>query len=356
MFAPIELDCEIIGMIEFRLDLSGLVASIEQYALVTAAILLLCLLAASGLSERLQLVVLRPIQILTEGIRLIARDKDYSARVIKTSHDELGTLIDHFNAMLAEIEKRDAVLARHRDELEREVAVRTAELRSMVEDLARAKDVAEEASRAKSQFLANMSHEIRTPMNGVIGMTELLAGHRARRASSATSPRPSAPRAEALLTIINDILDFSKIEAGKLELERRRLRPPRPRRGRVRAAAPRRAQRQGARARLLPSPPDVPRAFVGDPGRLRQVLVNLVGNAIKFTERRARSSLRVAVLEEAGDATSLVAFAVEGHRHRHRAGGRRRCLRALHARPTARPRAASAAPAWASPSPGSSSS
>ncbi|HRK94676.1 MAG TPA: response regulator, partial [Rhodospirillales bacterium] len=305
VFAPIELDGETIGMIEFRIDLSGLVASIERYALVTAGILLLCLLAASGLSERLQLVVLRPIQILTEGIRLIARDKDYSARVIKTSHDELGTLIDHFNAMLAEIEKRDAVLARHRDELEREVAVRTAELRSMVEDLARARDAAEDASRAKSQFLANMSHEIRTPMNGVLGMAELLAGtslnERQRRFTQTI--RASA---EALLSIINDILDFSKIEAGKMELsaaafDLRDLAED------VSEFCAESAHRKGLEIACC-LPPDLPRSFVGDAGRLRQVLVNLIGNAIKFTTV-GEVSLRVAVLEEAGE-DAVIEFAV----------------------------------------------
>ena len=298
VFAPIVLDTETIGVIEFRIDLSGLVASIEQYALVTVGILLLCLLAASGLSEKLQLVVLRPIQILTEGIRLIARDKDYSARVIKTSHDELGTLIDHFNAMLTEIEKRDAVLARHRDELEREVAVRTAELRGMVEDLARARDAAEDASRAKSQFLANMSHEIRTPMNGVLGMAELLAGtslnERQRRFTQTI--RSSA---EALLAIINDILDFSKIEAGRMELsaaafDLRDLAED------VSEFCAEGAHRKGLEI-ACSLPPDLPRSFLGDAGRLRQVLVNLIGNAIKFTtagevslrvERRSRRRAR----------------------------------------------------------------
>ncbi|MDZ3836615.1 MAG: response regulator [Rhodospirillales bacterium] len=306
VFAPIVLDTETIGVIEFRIDLSGLVASIQQYALVTAGILLLCLLAASGLSEKLQLVVLRPIQILTEGIRLIARDKDYSARVIKTSHDELGTLIDHFNAMLAEIERRDAALARHRDELEREVAVRTAELRGMVQDLARARDAAEDASRAKSQFLANMSHEIRTPMNGVLGMAELLAGtslnERQRRFTQTI--RSSA---EALLAIINDILDFSKIEAGRMELsaaafDLRDLAED------VSEFCAEGAHRKGLEI-ACSLPPDLPRSFLGDAGRLRQVLVNLIGNAIKFTTA-GEVSLRVDIIEEASE-EAVIEFAIK---------------------------------------------
>ncbi len=312
VFAPIVHGGEVIGLLEFRADLAPLVASIEQYAIITAVILVLCFVLASFLSASLQGVVLRPIHTLTDTIRFIAREKAYSTRVSKTSADEIGTLIDHFNGMLGEIEKRDAVLAGHRDELERQVEARTAELQAsnagleqVVAELGRARDAAEDASRAKSQFLANMSHEIRTPMNGVLGMAELLAGtslnERQRRFTQTI--RTSA---EALLAIINDILDFSKIEAGKMELntaafDLRDLCED------VSEFCAESAHRKGIELACW-LPPDLPRAYVGDAVRLRQVLVNLMGNAIKFTAA-GEVSLRVAVVREEGE-DSTVAFTI----------------------------------------------
>jgi PAS domain S-box-containing protein len=161
-------------------------------------------------------------------------------------------------------------------------SIDVSEQRAAREAMQRAVEAAEASSRAKSEFLANMSHEIRTPMNGILGMTELLLQSElsAEQREDLTVVKASA---DGLLTIINDILDFSKIEAGRLEIEEVPFDL-----GRLVQETARSmglgAQQKGLEL-VCQLPPDLPRTVKGDPGRLRQVLLNLIGNAIKFTEQ-----------------------------------------------------------------------
>jgi two-component system, sensor histidine kinase and response regulator len=272
---PYFLDDQRICTIVLKSDLNELKSRLYAMLHIFAGILGVSFLIAYAMSSKLQRVISDPLFHLLDKMKLVTRKRNYGIRATREADDELGELITGFNEMLDQIELRDGMLERHHAELEEKVASRT-------EELCRAKESAEAASRAKSQFLANMSHEIRTPMNGVLGMTELLldCGLPQKQQGYLEIVRSSG---EALLSIINNILDLSKIEAEKMILEK----VPFSVRTVVETVIEmfaESAMRKGVEL-VCQIDREVPDSLAGDPVRLRQILVNLVGNAMKFTER-----------------------------------------------------------------------
>src|SRR5947199_157940 len=178
-----------------RSDLTQMYLRIRQYVEIASAVLVLSLIVALGISTRLQRLVSDPVLKLSDTARIVSEKKDYGVRAQKQNEDEVGALIDSFNEMLTQIQKRDL-------------------------ELQEARLTAERANQAKSNFLSFMSHELRTPLTAIIGFSEMLvsdveaAGHK----EWVEALRRVHDSGKYLLELINDILDISKIEAGKMEV------------------------------------------------------------------------------------------------------------------------------------------
>jgi signal transduction histidine kinase/DNA-binding response OmpR family regulator len=272
-----------IGTVIIQSDLSPLYARVRSYALIIGIVLSAASLAGLLLVHQSQRLISAPILHLTETARLVTAEKQYSIRATRHGDDEIGLLIDCFNEMLERIQRRDLQLKAHRDHLEEQVELRTEEISAANSQLTTAKDRAEQANRAKSAFLANMSHEIRTPMTAIIGYADMVLEAEQTPAERQDCLQVIRRNSHHLLEIINDILDLSKIEAEKLTIEQIACDLPQIIADIVSLMRPR-AQDKGLEFRLTFAP-DLPRHITCDPVRLKQILINLVGNAVKFTER-----------------------------------------------------------------------
>ncbi|MBI3283445.1 MAG: response regulator [Burkholderiales bacterium] len=261
---------------------------LRDYLLIFSTVLLTSLALGFLISSRLQGWVSGPIQAISGVALQVMERRDYHLRATKSTEDEIGQLSDAFNGMLQTLEyeiaersmAEQAVRTLNAD-LERRVAERTAELQVANQTLITRTEEAESANRAKADFLANMSHEIRTPMNGILGLAYLL-DQRQLEGDAAELVKKIRNAGRSLQSIINDILDFSKIEAGRLEIEHAPFR--------LTDVFDNLAGIMSANAGdkelelTISPPPELRGLLLGDALRLEQVLINLTGNAIKFTD------------------------------------------------------------------------
>jgi signal transduction histidine kinase len=283
VFRRIVLDGKTIGTVHIESDLDELQTRLRRYVVIVIGVTAAASLIALLLLSTLQGFVSRPILDMVATARRISDQKDFSVRATKYGDDEMGALVDAFNAMLDRVQQRD-------------------------DETRDARTHAETANRAKSAFLTNMSHELRTPLNGIIGYSEMLTEEAHDRGLEDLVPdlERIQTAGKHLLNLINDILDLSKIEAGKMELHIERFGVLPMIRDVISTVQPL-AARNG-NTLTLDLPPGADRiAIVSDLMKIRQCLWNLLSNASKFTHR-GRVSLSVRQHTVAG--SPWITFAV----------------------------------------------
>ncbi|KAB2924413.1 MAG: response regulator [Dechloromonas sp.] len=287
------------GHIELLVSLAQYHATMRQTLADTLALLLFALAILLVLSRYIVGRITAPLEYLTQLIQRVSHHARLDERVNIDSRDEIGSLSHGFNRMLDSLQARDQELASYRESLESMVGKRTRALREAIDEASR-------ANRAKSDFLARMSHEIRTPLNAITGLSRMVL-------ETPLNPQQREyleqvmHSSDALLGIINDILDYSKIEAGGLHLENRPFEVDRLLQS-VSSLFAARVRKQGLELRFIKEE-GVPATLIGDSLRLGQILINLVGNAVKFTPA-GEIEVRIALAERLNEGRLRLAFSV----------------------------------------------
>lgn len=323
---PIIRRGEIRGFVQILYDNFPMVTQLIWLILIFGILGLLTIILTSFLFSKQMKSISNPILNLVETIENIRGDQNYSRRVPVAGPWEVASLAERFNELLQTTQEWGLEISSHRNNLEKLVEERTKQWRAAIrelrteleerrkaeeqltrktEELIQARDEANVANQAKSIFVANMSHEIRTPLNAIIGFSDFLM-HTELVQKQYDFVKKIQISGNVLLGIINDILDFSKIEAGKLDMENIEFELDTVIDG-VLAVVSQKAQDKGLELRFDASP-EVPEGFIGDPLRIEQILVNLIGNAVKFTEKGS-VELHVEVLEKK-DEDAKMAFTV----------------------------------------------
>lgn len=298
-------DKERIGTVCILSEVSDVKAQFIDKAKLATFVIVIGFFIALFLSSFLQRYISHPIIRLLGVIENIIKTMNYSLRSDNTGKDEIAKLSTAFNKMIEQIEVHEHKLSETNNLLESKVEERTHELRIKNEKLFEANQLAEQSKKVKEQFLATMSHEIRTPLNAILGFQELLKDTQLNDEQKEYLESIDFA-GKNLLVIINDILDLSKIEAGKFEFSEDEINIKQILKAAIELISFR-AKEKNVKL-ILDHDSEIPLLLVGDSARFNQILLNLLGNAIKFTEK---GSITVtSKLLEATDKDALCEFKV----------------------------------------------